>query len=266
MNFDKMDASIVEVEKMVAEFESATTSSATPSSAGQQPTEIRNKTHWEKKVFAPFLTKMSKLKNKRRNSKSEKTTDKSSPAHTLEIQNESKNTSLTKTETIVEPQNQRQESEKVEVEEVEVEVIGPKIAQESEELEVIITPVKTGDSERPQQSKSSKITATEKGVLNAFRKCLRLPLNSDFAGKGERVLYAAAELELNNMNIDYYVHILKELQNLELMYELKLTLSILSQNQMKKLVKDELIIVPIAPTRTLLWITTPNSALSKDPR
>lgn len=234
-----MDTSIAEVEKMVAEFESATTATETPSvSTGEQPAEIRNKTHWEKKVFAPFLSKMSKLKKKGRDSKSENTASKNN-LKTVESQKGVSNPSTPQPPQPLQPpqQTQLQESE-------EVEVIGPKILSD-EQLFIDLSVTVSESLTEPKNSKSSKITATEKGVLNAFRKCLRLPLNSDFAGKGERVLYAAAEIELNNMSIDYYVHVLKELQNLELMYELKLTLSILSQNQMKKLLKDELITVPL---------------------
>jgi hypothetical protein len=35
---------------------------------------------------------------------------------------------------------------------------------------------------------------------------------------------------------------------------------------MQQLMRDRAIKVPFAPSQTLLWITTPNSSLSKEPR
>lgn len=54
-----MDASIAEVEKMVAEFSATTNESQQVKEVKEDVVEkeIRNKSHWEKKVFAPFITR-----------------------------------------------------------------------------------------------------------------------------------------------------------------------------------------------------------------
>lgn len=200
-----MEASIVEVEKMVAEF-SATTDDSQQVKENVVEKEIRNKSHWEKKVFAPFFTRMSRLKKKPAQKKP--TTQPTTQPTTKPITKEAAQPTHTvpdEVEVIGPQQNDN------------VEVDSPRFTQVTEwdEDSWMVKKVEQNTSVAEKATNTSKITATEKGVLNAFRKCLRLPLNSLSAGKGDRVLYAAAEFDANDMNIDYYVHVLKELQNLE---------------------------------------------------
>ncbi len=74
-----------------------------------------------------------------------------------------------------------------------------------------------------------KITATERGVLLSLKKLVPKCVN----GKIGRLLFAATPCNKYNLEIDKHVHLLKQLQHLEMMYGIKFRVALCTISEME---------------------------------